>query len=83
MVWPQYPACMSKPVTPADAATYLARWTEVGAHEVALAHAEPIGVRFKQLCALFDARHLFPADPSREPDVLAVQRRRPGVHDSG
>jgi len=66
---------MSKPLTPADAAAYLARWSEVGAREATLARAEPIATRLRQLCAMFDARHLFPADPAREQDAMAVRRR--------
>jgi hypothetical protein len=66
---------MSKPVTPTDAAAYLARWAEVGAREAALARAEPIDIRFKQLCAMFDARHLFPADVAREQEATEVRGR--------
>jgi hypothetical protein len=66
---------MSKPLTPADAAAYLARWPEVGAREMALAHAEPMATRFRQLCVLFDSRRLFPADPEREQEAVEVRRR--------
>jgi hypothetical protein len=66
---------MSKPVTPTDAAAYLARWAEVGAREVELARAEPIDIRFRQLCAMFDARHLFPADVAREQEAMTVRGR--------
>lgn len=66
---------MPKPLTPTDAAAYLARWTEVGARETTLARAESIAIRFRQLSAMFDARHLLPADPDREQEAMAVRRR--------
>jgi hypothetical protein len=66
---------MSRPVTPADAAAYLARWDELDAREEALGRATPIDVRFRQLCAMFDARHLFPTDPAREQEATRVRQR--------
>jgi hypothetical protein len=66
---------MSKPVAPTDAAAYLARWAEVGAREGELAGATSMEIRFRQLCALFDARHLFPANPASEQEVTMVRQR--------
>ena len=66
---------MSEPLMPADAAAYLARWARVEERETALARAEPSALRFRQLCAMFDARHLFPTDPDRDRESAAVRDR--------
>ncbi|MFO1456221.1 MAG: hypothetical protein U1F18_08240 [Steroidobacteraceae bacterium] len=66
---------MSDPISPADAKAYLARWSEVERADTALARAESIELRFRQLNALFEARHLFPADPRREQENNALRGR--------
>lgn len=66
---------MSDPISPVDAKAYLARWSEVARTETALARAESIEARFRQLNALFDARHLFPADLCREEENEVLRRR--------
>lgn len=66
---------MRTPPSPAEAAAYLARWIEVGEREAAVTRAEPMALRLRQLCALFEARHLFPADAGRERESEIVRRR--------
>jgi len=66
---------MTKPLTPADAAAYLRRWAEVETRQVELDRDELLEARFRQLCALFDARHLFPADQGREAEAEIVRER--------
>ncbi len=57
------------------AAQLVARWSEVERVETALARAESVESRFRQLNALFEARHLFPADPQRERENDALRGR--------
>lgn len=73
---------MSEPLTPADAKGYLARWSEVGEREAELARGESVTLRFRQLCAMFDARHLFPADPDRDREADAVRCRWQWLRDA-
>jgi len=81
-VAPRYPACMAQPVPPTDAAACLARRAEAGERAAALTGAERMEIRFWLLCAMFDSRHLLPADLSREQEVLAVHRRWQRLRDS-
>jgi hypothetical protein len=74
---------MSEALTPADAKSYLARWAEVGEREAELARRESVTLRFRQLCAMFDARHLFPADPDRDRESDAVRSRWQQLRETG
>lgn len=66
---------MSDPISSVDAKAYLSRWPEVTRAETTLARAESVEGRFRQLNALFDARHLFPADLGREQENEALRGR--------
>jgi hypothetical protein len=74
---------MTAPLSPSDAAAYLARWREVAALEAELSRADPMALRLRQLAALFEARHLFPADAERERETEALREVWRRLRESG
>jgi hypothetical protein len=64
-----------KPITVDDVRDYQGRWNTVTAAEHAELQRTPVEVRFRQLCALFESRTLFAADPnSQVRDALVAER---------
>ena len=62
-------------VTLQEARNYLERWELVSQKEVEELRSTPMAIKFLQLCALMESRHLFPPDPDREAEAAGVRER--------
>ncbi len=70
----RYDASMAA-IDPSQAADYLARWTRVAEQETVELRTTSMGVKFRQLCALFESRAMFPPDPAEQAEIEAVRAR--------
>jgi hypothetical protein len=62
-------------ITPEEIQAYCKRWELMTQREIEELRRTPIEVKFRQLAALFEARHLFPPEPDREEGVRLVRER--------
>lgn len=62
-------------LTPAQAASYLARWAAVTDREIVELREMPITQKMRQLSALFATRALFPPDPAEQREADALRER--------
>jgi RecB family exonuclease len=62
-------------ITPDKARAYFKRFELLSEAEVEALRTTPIEVRFRQLAALMESRHLFEPEPDREEGVRLVRER--------
>jgi hypothetical protein len=62
-------------ITPEEARAYFKRWELVRDVEAAELRRATMETKFHQLAALMASRHLFGAEPDREPQVHEVRDR--------
>ena len=62
-------------ITPEEARAYIERWELVREEEDRQLRSTPLAVKFRQLEALMESRHLLGPDPNRAAEVQVVRER--------